>query len=130
MSYYRAALATAKTGNLTEATRLVQLSITLGEEAPSATQLWGLLQLSSNPFERAGDLESLRELVEGGQYRKALKMRFSKTSKAHTIRGLLYALRGRRRAARKEFTIALTLDRGNEVAWRAFRACPKTKWWD
>jgi len=130
MSFYRAALAAANAGNLTTAARLVQLSMALGEDAPGAMRLGELLQLKSKAFETTDALEQMRKLAEGRQYKKALKIQFTDTSKAHTMRGLLHALLGRRRAARKEFTKALTLDTGNDVAWRALQACRKIKWWD
>jgi Flp pilus assembly protein TadD len=59
------------------------------------------------------------------RYRKALRVRLPKTSRSHTIRGLLYAQTGRFRRARGEFALALTLDTGNDLAKRAILNCGK-----
>ena len=120
MSYYRAALAAAKNGDLTAASRLVQCSIALGEDAPSAERLRDLLH--SNTIIGEDALVKLRELAGRRKYAKSLRVRLPDTSKAHTIRGLLFARIGRRRAARREFALALALDAGNELARRALRA--------
>jgi hypothetical protein len=115
---------------MTAAARLAWLSIALGEEAPSAERLQNLLRQNGRAFGEADSLGRLRELAEGRQYRKALKIDLADTSKGHTMRGLLYALLDRRRNARNEFAAALALDSGNQVALRALQACRKTKWWD
>ena len=120
LSYYRAALSAAKMGDLTAASRLVQCSIAFGENAPSAERLHRLLQI--NHRIRKKKLEKLRKLVARGKCARALRVRLPDTAKAHTIRGLLYARIGRRRAALDEFALALALDAGNELAKRAILA--------
>ena len=117
MSYYRAALAAARKGDMTAATMLVQCSIATGEDAPSAMQLRALIRRKTAVGE--DKLEILRGLVRKRKYGKALKVRLPNTAKAHTIRGLLFARLGRRRAARREFALALALDTGNTLARRA-----------
>jgi tetratricopeptide (TPR) repeat protein len=101
MSYYRAALAAANMGDLTNAAHLTQCSLALGEDTPSAAYLLELI--------------NHQDMIDA----KALKVKLPQTSKAHTIRGLLYAKIGRARRAREEFALALTLDTGNELAKRA-----------
>ena len=128
--YYRAALAAAGAGDMTKAARLSAASAAFGEEAPSAQALRELLRQKSDPPEAAEPAARLRELVQSRQYKKALKIRLPGTSKCHAMRGLLYALLNRCRAARREFAAALVLDSGNETARRALLACRKTKWWD
>ena len=114
MSYYRAALAAARAGNLTAAERLVKCSILVNEDAPSASKLHELLQ--SNAELGTDALRKLRALVKNGKYKKALKIRMPSISKTHTVRGLLYAHLGHRYAAREEFALALALDTGNALA--------------
>ena len=122
MSYYRAALAAANKGDMETALRLAQCSIALKEDAPSAVRLLTLLQDSAGAGAGLGEgacvgaLTILRGLIEGGKYKKALKVKLPPTSKSHTIHGLLYALLGRRRAALDSFTQALVMDTGNIVA--------------
>jgi len=120
MSYYRAALAAANKGEMETASRLVQCSLALKEDAPSAMRLFTLLKDSAGADlgegAGAGALTILRGLIEGGKYKKALKVKLPPTSKSHTIHGLLYALLGRRRAALESFTQALSMDTGNVVA--------------
>ena len=119
MSYYRSALASAVTANMTEATRLVQCSLAINEAAPSAARLLELLR--SRTEIDAETLCTLRELVAKKEHKKALKACKANTSKAHTARGLLYALLGRKRLARKEFTLSLVMDTGNEIARQALK---------
>ena len=114
MSYYRAALAAARTGNLTAAERLARCSLLVSEDAPSASRLYELLR--SNAEAGAIAFSKLQESVKGKKYKKALKIRMPGTSKVHTIRGLLYAELGHRYAAREEFALALALDTGNALA--------------
>jgi Tfp pilus assembly protein PilF len=121
MSYYRAALAAAYYGNKSKSARLVQCSLLLDEDAPSATDLLKLLSQQNNIEAEA--LERLRMLIGAGWYKKALKVKLPQTSKSHTIRGLLYAQVGRYRSAKGEFTLALSLDTGNELAKRALLCC-------
>ena len=120
MSYYRAALAAAKNGDLTAASRLVCCSIAIGEDAPSAEHLYKLLQSQNAIGSEA--LGRLRELVCYRKYAKALRVRLPDTAKAHTIRGLLFARIGRHNAARKEFALALKIDAGNEIAVRGLHS--------
>lgn len=121
MSYYRAALAAACAGNLSGAARLVQCSILLGEDAPPAVRLLELL--NQQDVIDTDDRNRLLTLTDARRYKKALKVKLPDTSKAHTIRGLLYAQIGRHRNAKKEFTQALTLDSGNDLAKQAMRQC-------
>ena len=137
MSYYRASLAAAYLGNLTTARRLVCCSLALGEDAPSALHLFHLLSGDVNgSAETSSATESrtkaevfsrLRILVEGRKYRKALRVGLPDTSASHTIRGLLYALRGRRRAAQDAFALALSMDAGNDTARRALVSLRKKR---
>ena len=117
MSYYRAALAAGHAGNLTASMRLVRLSLLSGENAPNAERLLKLLE--RNSVISANSLDELRTIVDSRKYHKGLRVRLPQTSKAHTIRGLLYAQIGRHGAARKEFAKALALDTGNDIARRA-----------
>jgi len=128
--YYRAALAAAKAGDYTAALRLARISAALGEEAPSAPRLLELLQKNEAAFETADAQNRMRELAKSRRYRKALKVPLTGAPKSHTIKGMLYALLGRNRAARSEFAAALALNPGDETALRALRACRKTKWWN
>ena len=128
--YYRSALAAARAGDLTSAARLVAASTAFREDASSAPALRELLRQKSDPPEAGDALNRLREPVTSRQYKKALKIRLPETSRCHTVKGLLYALLGRRRAARREFAAALDLDAGNATASRALQACRKIKWWD
>ena len=120
MSYYRAALAAAKNGDLTAASRLVRCSIAIGEDAPSAARLYELLQ-SRNAI-GAEALSKLRLHVRNRKHAKALRVRLPDTAKAHAIRGLLFARIGRHGAARKEFSLALEIDAGNEIAMRGLQS--------
>ena len=120
MSYYRAALAAAKKGDLTAASRFVRCSIAIEEDAPSAAHLFKLLQ-SKNAI-GAEALGRLREHVRNRKYAKALRVRLPDTAKAHAIRGLLFARIGRHNAARKEFALALEIDSGNEIAVRGLHS--------
>jgi len=121
MSYYRAALAAADAGCLFEATRLVQYSILMRENAVNAPRLLELLQ-NQNKID-PNTLNRLRELVNAGQYKKALKIELPKTSKAYTIRGLLLAKIKDYRRAKEEFAIAIALDCGNHSAKKALLCC-------
>lgn len=121
MSYYRSALAAACTGDLTNAARLIRCSIALDEGAPSAARLFNLLERQFQIDAEA--LEHLRTLTGARMYKKALKVKLAQTSRAHTIRGLLYAQIGRRRKAREEFIQALSLDKGNDLAMQALLQC-------
>jgi tetratricopeptide (TPR) repeat protein len=125
MSFYRAALAAAYTGNLSGAARLAQCSLLLKEGAPSAGCLLELL--NQHGMIDMETLSRLRTLTDARRYKKALKVKLPKTSKAHTIRGLLYAQIGRYRNAREEFALALTLDRGNDLARQAQLHCFENK---
>ena len=118
MSYYRAALAAARSGDLTNSARLAQYSLSLNEEADAN----GLLELlrQQNSID-AETLDRLRILITARRYRKALKIKLPQTSKVHTIRGLLYAQMGRHRKARTEFAQAIVLDTGNDLAKLALR---------
>ena len=117
MSYYRAALAAARAGKLATATRLVQCSLILREDAPSAARLYELLMGNAAVGDKT--LVRLRTLVKKCKYKKALRVRLPNTTKAHTIRGLLFAELGLRFAAREEFALALALDTENNLARRA-----------
>ena len=78
--------------------------------------------LLANDSIRKKKLDKLRKLVARRKYARALRIRLPNTAKAHTIRGLLYARIGRRRAARDEFARALALDSSNALAKRAILA--------
>ena len=121
MSYYRAALAASSANNLSYAIRLVKCSLAFGEKAAGAAHLLELLQ-QQNHIE-AASLNRLRILIHEHRYKKALKIKWPRSSKTHTIRGLLYASLGRYRKARKEFTLSLMLDSGNELAKQALFSC-------
>jgi len=123
LSYYRAALASAAAGDLTGAARLVNCSVLLGEDAPSNIYLSELLK-RQNRID-SDSLNRLRTLSDARRYRRALRVNLPQSSRAHTIRGLLYAQTGRLRKARKEFTLALTLDTGNGLAKQALPYCKK-----
>jgi len=128
--YYRAALSAANAGNLTAALRLAQISIALGEAAPSAPHLLELLRrYRFAAFESDATQKRLRKLIQGRRYKKAAKIKLTDTSKGHTIKGMLYALLDRNRAARNEFAAALALDSGNDTALRALEAlrAPRTR---
>jgi len=127
MSYYRAALAAANSGDYSAAARFVRCSLALGEDAPSAARLLNLLQQNERRDGHANLLGRLRTPVDAGKYKKALRIRLPSTTETHTIRGLLYAIIGRRRAAREEFAVALTLDSGNHLAKQALTACREEK---
>ena len=116
MSYYRAALAAARVGDLTAAARLVKCSLLFCENAPSAIRLSQLLESRAAIDSRA--MNDLRSLVDAREYKKALKVKLPRSTKGHTIRGLIMAKLGRRRAARREFALALALDTGNNLARR------------
>jgi len=118
MSYYRAALAAARSGNLTFAVRLVKCSLILKENTTSAMHLYQLLRSRDTINKEA--LKKARSLVERQKYKKALRINLPKTTRGHTIRGLLYMQLGHYGSARKEFALALALDTGNELAKRAF----------
>jgi len=121
LSYYRAALAAANNGCLDDAARLVKCSVLINENAPNNIKLLELLQSQTKiPHET---LVVLRKYVESAQYKKALKTELPKTSKAHTIRGLLYALLKDYHKAKKEFIEAIRLDSGNIMARQALFAC-------
>ena len=117
MSYYRAALAAARTGKLTAAVHYVQCSLTIKEDAPSAAFLYELLRANADINTKT--LSKLRTHVAKSKYKRALRVRLPNTTKAHTIRGLLYAELGLRFAAREEFALALALDTENDLARRA-----------
>ena len=117
MSYYRVALAAACAGNLTASLRFVRISLLLGEDSPNAERLLELLVSKTEIPKYA--LEALRAVLQSRKYYKGLRIRLPKTSKAHTIRGLLFAQIERFGAARKEFTRALAIDTGNEIARKA-----------
>jgi Flp pilus assembly protein TadD len=121
MSYYRAALAAANSGDMSGSARLARCSLLLKEDAPSATCLLKLLE-QQNRIE-ADTLESLRMLISAGRYRKALRVKLPHTSKSHAIRGLIYARIGRFSNAKSEFALALALDMGNELARLALLCC-------
>ena len=123
ISYYRAALAAASAGDLSNAARLVRCSLALREDAPHAERLLELLQQQSHL--ESDTLNRLRILTDDHRYKKALQVRLPQSSRAHTIRGLLYALIGRYRHAREEFVQALILDTGNDLAKRALQHCGK-----
>lgn len=126
MNYYRAALAAAYTGDLSNAARLLRCSLALNEDAPRAMQLFKLLQQQN--YIDTDMLDRLRTLTDARRYKKALKIKLPQTSKAHTIRGLLYAQIGRYRNARDEFALALMLDKGNDLAKQAILHCDGKKW--
>lgn len=117
MSYYRAALKAASINDLSEAARLARCSIAFNEAAPDNIRLLKLIEKKNGINEAA--LRSLRPLILKGRYRKALKVKLPPTSKAYTVRGLLYARIGCSRKAKKAFIKALILDTGNEAAKRA-----------
>ena len=117
MSYYRAALAAARIGKLTTAARFIQRSLALKEPAPSAARLYELLQRNAEIDVVA--VRKLRAHVKKCKYKKALRVRMPDNTKAHTIRGLLYAELGIYFAAREEFALALALDTENDLARRA-----------
>ena len=125
MKYYRAALAAASMGSHAEATRLVQCSIVLQENAANAPRLLELLQ-NQNKIEPAS-LSQLKKLTASGQYKKALKIELPKTSKTHTIRGLLLATLRDYPRAKVEFALALALDSGNNLAKQALLHCSKKR---
>ena len=117
MSFYRAALASARRGDLSSADRFVRCSLQLGEDAPHAQELHQLLQ--SRIGMDAGDIDKIAGFVAKKRLRKALKVKPLNSVKAHYVRGLIYAVSGRRRMARREFAVALTMDTGNELAREA-----------
>ena len=119
MSCYRAALASARAGDLTGAARLARCSVALAEDAPGAVRLLELLR-QQNTIDGAA-LTRLRTLTNARQYGRASWIKLPQTSKAHTIRGLLYAQLGLMGSARKEFALALALDTGNDLAKRALQ---------
>ena len=121
LSFYRAALAAACQGDLTTASRLVRCSVAFGEDAPSAAYLYELLQGADRIG--ADTLGRLRALFANRKYVKALFVRLPDTAKAHTIRGLLFARLGFRRAARYQFALALSMDTGNDLAKAAIAEC-------
>lgn len=126
ISYYRAALAAAFAGDLTNAVRLVRCSLALREEAPYAERLLELLHQQRDHLD-ADTLNRLHMLTVDGRYKKALQMKLPQSSQAHTIRGLLYALIGRYRHAREEFALSLALDKGNDLAQQALLECAGKK---
>jgi len=125
MSYYRAALAAADSGYISGAKRLVQCSILMKEGASNAPRLLELLQ-QQNVVD-SNTLSCLRELTNAGQFKKALKVQLPKTSKAHTIRGLLFAQLKRYSKAKEEFALALAMDSGNSLAKQAILYCNKKR---
>ena len=125
MSYYRAALAAAYTGDLSGAARLTQCSLLLREDAPSAVSLLELLKHQDAIEPEA--LNRLRTLIGASRYKKALKVKLPRTSKAYTIRGLLYARMGSFRHAREAFALAIALDTGNDLAKQALLHCDGKK---
>ena len=125
MSFYRAALASARTGDLSGAARLARCALSLEQEAPRAARLLELLRRQNHID--PDTLERLRTLSGSGKYKKALKIRLPQNAKAHTIRGLLYARAGRFDKAREEFVSAITLDAGNLLAKQALRQCQERK---
>ena len=149
MSYYRAALAAANSGDLTGAFRLANIAIAL-EISPSpaaiklqellkrqiapacgaaATEPWAMLLRGrrNEPTSALGTDARLAELIKGRRYKEALKTHLPESSKARTIRGLLYAASGKRRRACAEFIKALSLDSGNDTARRALIECSGIK---
>ena len=125
MYYYRAALAAACSGCLSDAMRLVQCSILLQENAANAPRL---LELLNEQKKIAPDvLTQLRKFANAREYKKALKIELPKTSKARTIRGLLFANMKRYRKAKEEFAQALVLDSGNNLAKQALLCCSEKK---
>jgi tetratricopeptide (TPR) repeat protein len=126
MSYYRAALAAAQTGDLATANRLANYSVALGENAPNAERLREIIAVAVIGLRDIGDADArskLRSLVSAGHYKKALRVRLPNTAAAHNARGLLFAALGRRRSSRREFKLALSLCPSNELACRALAAC-------
>jgi len=117
LSYYRAALASARMGDFTAAARLVQCSLVFKEDAPYTRRFLELLR--GNADIDASILSRLLTLTEKQKYKKALKIRLPVNTKAHTIRGLLYAELGNFPAARQQFALALALDTGNTLARNA-----------
>jgi hypothetical protein len=117
MSYYRAALAAAHSGNLTEALRLVKCSIATGENAPMADRLHRLLRIKTEIPVKAG--KRLRELAVKKRYRKALRLQLPDAVNAHVARGLICCALGWRLAAQRELNLALLADSGNDLARRA-----------
>ena len=117
MSYYRAALAAAANSNITKAKCLVECSLAINEDAPSAARLLELLRSRTDIDPQT--LTGLREHTTNKEYRKALKLCKATSSKAYVARGLLYALLGRKRLARKEFIQSMIIDSGNEIARQA-----------
>ena len=120
MSYYRAALASAYLGNLTSAVRLVQCSILVKENAPSAVYFLKLLKSQDEIDTKT--TRQLLALIKQRNYKKALKVNLPQTSKAYTIRGLLYAQMGRRKNATQALSMALTLNTGNKLAKQTLKA--------
>ena len=124
MSFYRAALAAANSGDLTAAARLARVSLAIGEGEPNAAQLLNLLDhRAGTAIASKGGWDRVRAMVAGRRYRRALLVRLPRTAASYNIRGLLYAMVGCRRAARKQFALALALDTGNALARQAIAAC-------
>ena len=125
MSYYRVALAFALRSNLTKAAEYVNISLMLNENEPGAKRLKKLLARQNylDPDVR----KHLWELIRLRRFKKALKVRLPKTSKAYTIRGFLFAAAGRYSNAINELTKALLLDIGNEQAQQALQFCYKKR---
>ena len=70
MSYYRAALAAARSGDLTSAERLVRASLASGENAPNAPRLQELLRRELEAraaAPREGALRALWRRIRGGR---------------------------------------------------------------
>ena len=122
MSYYRAALAAAYTGDMTLAFRLVNRSIELDERADSAQSLLALLNGQALANDTAS-IDTIRELAAKRKYKKALRVKLTPSVQNYQIRGFLFALTGQYGKAREEFALALTLDSGNILAKRALLHC-------
>lgn len=125
MRYYRAALAAAAQGDISSAVYFVRCSMLLNEDAPNAARLLNLLE-QQNTIE-AETLNRLRVLINARKYRKALKIELPKTSKAHTVRGLLFAQLKQYRSAKEELTAALLLNSGNNIAKQALIHCSQKR---
>jgi len=101
MSYYRASLAEAKTGNLNRAYNLALCSLCLDENIPKASQL--IEMLSVQIIHEREIYLTLKTTVDNKKYREALKIKLPDTKKAHIIRGMLYIKTGRLIKAYKTF---------------------------
>jgi tetratricopeptide (TPR) repeat protein len=82
--------------------------------------------LQNKELINVNSMKQLQSLLNAKKYRKALKLKLPRTSKAHTIRGLCYAQIGWYKSAMKEFALAMALDTGNDLARRALLRTAKT----